>query len=188
MIATASAEAVGFGAAAVLFDAPAGPWLAGAIEGSCLGLAQGLVLARVRPGFPVAGWWAATAIVATLGWGSTSFFSGQGQGPEADTLAVLLMAAGLGGGMGLLLGTAQALVLRSRFGQAWLWVPASVAAWAAGMVPAFWVATAPFGPASAALDRLALGVAGGAAMGLIVGSVTGVALVRLPGRRSQRIA
>ena len=88
--------------------------------------------------------------------------------------------------MGTLLGTGQWIVLRRRFARAWTWMPASAVGWGLGMVPAFWVATAP-GAAPDALQLLGLGAAGGLLMGLAVGVVTGWRLAHLARGRLERM-
>lgn len=177
---TAVAEMLGYACAALLFPLWAGPVFGGFVEGTVLGAAQAALLKRHVGDFPVVAWWAVTATVATVGWGSASAFQGSGgSGVEPPMVLVLLAAAGLGAGMGLLMGAAQWLVLRRRFTRAWTWITASVIGWAIGMVPAFWVALVP--QAGAGLgERLGLGAAGGLLMGLAVGAVTGWTLGRLP--------
>ena len=182
LAATACAETVGYSCAAVLFGIPGGPLLGGLVEGTALGIAQGLVLRRRVRDFPVVAWWGITAALAAIGWGSASAFQGGGGGGGEPPVALIVLGgAGLGVAMGALLGTGQWLVLRQRFARAWTWVPASAVGWGAGMIPAFWVASAPQ-TAPGALELLGLGAAGGLLMGLAVGAVTGWQLSRLSGK------
>ncbi len=170
---------VGYACAAGLFPLSGGPLFGGLVEGTLLGVAQAAVLRRHVGDFPVIAWCAATAIVATVGWGSTSAFQAGGTGgTEPPMVLVLVGAAGLGAGMGLVMGAAQWLVLRRVFTRAWTWIPASVVGWGLGMVPAFWVATLPETGAGLG-ERLALGAIGGLLMGLAVGAVTGWNLGRM---------
>ena len=185
---TAAAEMVGYACAAVLFPVWGGPVLGGFAEGTVLGAVQAAVLRRHVSGFHAVAWWAATVTVATLGWGSASAFQGgggAGGGDEPATALVLAGAAGLGAGMGLVMGTAQWLVLRRRLAPAGTWIPTSILGWGIGMVPAFWVALLPQAGASAG-ERLGLGAAGGLLMGLAVGAVTGWALTRMSSRQPTR--
>lgn len=185
---TAAAEMAGYACAAVLFPLWGGPVLGGFAEGTVLGVVQAAVLRRHVPGFPAVAWWAATVTVATLGWGSASAFQGGGgggAGEEHSTALVLAGAAGLGAGMGLVMGTAQWLVLRRRLAPAWTWIPASILGWGIGMVPAFWVALLPEAGASVG-ERLGLGALGGLLMGLAVGAVTGSALSHMSSRQTTR--
>ena len=186
---TAAAEMFGYACAAVLFPLWGGPVFGGFAEGTVLGVVQAAVLSRHASGFPAVAWWAATATVATLGWGSASAFQGGGGGgggEEPSTALVLAGAAGLGAGMGLVMGAAQWLVLRRRFAPAWTWIPASICGWGIGMVPAFWVAMLPQAGAGFA-ERFGLGAMGGLLMGLAVGAVTGCALGHISRRRLPRL-
>ena len=184
---TAAAEMVGYACAAALFPLWGGPVFGGLAEGTVLGVVQAAVLKRHVSGFPGVAWWAATATVAALGWGSASAFQGGGGGGEEPSTALVLAgAAGLGAGMGLVMGAAQWLVLRRRFAPAWTWIPASIFGWGLGMVPAFWVAMLAQAGAGVA-ERLGLGALGGVLMGLAVGAVTGWALGHITRRRLARL-
>lgn len=177
-LATAGAETIGYAAAAVLFGLPAGPILAGMVEGTLLGLAQAAVLRRRLRSFPGATWWLLTAVVATAGWGSTSAFGGAEGGAEPGPWLTALLGAGLGVGMGVLMGAGQWLVLRRRLAPAWRWIPASALGWGLGMVPAMEVAALP-ATSPGVFGLLLLGAVGGFLMGAAVGLVTGWQLVRL---------
>ena len=173
---TAAAETAGYAAAAVLFSRPAGALLAGIVEGTCLGLLQGLALRRRLGRFPVLAWWLVTAAAATAGWAGTAAGGGEA-GAEPGVLATILLAALLGAVMGLVLGTLQWLVLRRRVEHAARWIPVSAAAWAVGMVPAMLVATAPSGRVPIG-TLLLLGAGGGLLMGTAVGAITGLLVAR----------
>jgi hypothetical protein len=98
--------------------------------------------------------------------------------------AALLLAgcatAVSGGGAGALVGVAQWLVLRHGARRATGWIGANALAWGIG-VPVVFVATR----AAAAFPlpvAVVVALAGAGAAGLLVGSVTGRAFVRMPPR------
>jgi hypothetical protein len=158
---------------------------AGAWEGLALGSAQAFLLARLgqRP----APWVAATAIVAILGYAGALGFGagGEGGGEEPAMLLVLLGAALMGAGMGILMGAAQAFVGRGVV-SAGSWIFANAIGWMPAMAAIFWPAMniAPDMP----LAEIALiGAAAGAVAGSCVGIATSFALpsgwARSPGGR-----
>lgn len=151
--------------------------LAGAIEGTALGYAQWLILWRALPAIAPRAWVLPTAVAAgiayllgllpsTLSDLSASF----GTILPASVLAAFLLLVSIG--------FAQWLTLRHHVPRAGWWVLANAAAWVAGLtVPIAAVALVPDG--SPTLAYIAAGVLSGWLMGLVVGAITGVALVRL---------
>ncbi len=187
-MATAAAETVGYACAAALSTMPAGPILAGVVEGTLLGGVQGYVLMRVARGFPGFAWWALTAAVATAGWGLSSGLQSMGGTSTEPPLGLVLAGAfAFGIVIGAVSGAAQWMLLRRRFERAWTWIPSCAVGWGVGMVPALWVATVPQ-TAPGLAELLFLGAVGGLLMGAAVGAVTGFTLSRLVPRTFGRLA
>lgn len=110
--------------------------VSGAIAGAIIGMGQGLALS-MRPS-ALAAWTAATAVGLGLSLAAVTAVIGQ--------IGTTSEAVALGAVAGLVLGAGQALVLQRRgVRNAWMWVPASAVAWAAG-----WLVTASVGVALAA--------------------------------------
>ena len=169
----------GRGAATTLSLVVAG----GLVEGVALGGLQAAGLSRLVAGLDRRRWLLVTTAVAGVGWAAASApsaLSGPGDGLGPPLLPVLGGAAGLGVVMGLLLGAAQATVLRGRVGHPWRWVLASATAWAPAMVLIFLGATAP-GADWPVLAVVALGTLTGAAAGTVLGLVSGWFLPGLDG-------
>ncbi|KPL68199.1 hypothetical protein SZ64_08735 [Erythrobacter sp. SG61-1L] len=175
-------------------DSPAAAWTiylamvsVGAVEGGAIGFFQWRILQRLFPNLPARHWIGATVAVAILGWASGMLPSTLSAGsPPAGAEAVaepgmafiLLASAGMGAAGGLIFGFAQWLVLRRHTSHAVLWLPANILGWAIAMMWIFLAATWPdmtTPPLFIALSALA----GGAAAGLSIGAVTGIALLRL---------
>ena len=186
---TAAGELVGFAAPALVMAAGTmGGWndtaqllsilLSGAVEGAALGLAQFIAL---RPAFPALSgraWVLGTALGAVVAYLlamiAVALF-GAGTIP-----VVLLVLAGVALGAGFLvsIGLSQWLVLRKHLRHAGWWIPANAAAWTIGVaVPFGTFALVPDGAPFWAWATA--GIAGGVLMGLVVGALTGMALVRL---------
>ncbi len=159
----------------------------GAIEGVVVGLLQWHVLRGPFPQIGRVAWTVATLIGALAAWflGSLPSTMLSGGAEPADPAAyepaawvVLLMAAGMGLVLGILLGYPQWRLLRKHVRGAWIWLPANALAWALGMPLIF-----------ATIDRvmeikllLLAGFAmllGLAITGAVVGLVHGAALVQL---------
>ena len=145
----------------------------GLIEGLALGGLQAAGLGRLLPGLDRRRWLLVTTAVAGLGWALASApaaLSGTDDGSAPPLLLVLSGAAGLGAVMGLILGAAQARVLRGHVRHPWRWVGASATAWAPAMAVIFLGATAPEAewsvPAVVALGT-ATGLVAGAVLGLV---------------------
>jgi uncharacterized membrane protein YhaH (DUF805 family) len=115
------------------------------VTGAILGICQALIL---RPFLRSSGWWALATI---FGW-MLGFYLGA---EFAGYLGLTELAFGVvtGGGIGLVLGLAQWLVLRKRFRGAGWWVLANMLAWMGGMMPY---------------------LPGANAMGLVFGASTGI--------------
>lgn len=144
----------------------------GLVEGLALGGLQAAGLGRLLPGLDRRRWLLVTTAVAGLGWALASApaaLSGTDDGSAPPLLLVLGGAATLGAVMGLLLGAAQAGVLRGHVRHPWRWVCASAAAWAPAMAVIFLGATAPEADWSAPAV-----VALGTATGLVAGAVLGL--------------
>ena len=159
----------------------------GAIEGSVVGLLQWLVLRHPFPGIARRTWVLATIIGAVVAWffgslPSTLIDIGAQQSgavaQEPSAATVLLLAAGMGLMLGIILAYPQWRVLRRVVANAWWWIPANSVAWAFGMAIIFAAMDLAFAQAtpagSAAVIAAALLLAGAA-----VGAVHGLALVRL---------
>jgi hypothetical protein len=166
-------------------DAP--PWptyfvilVAGAIEGSCLGYAQGVVLRRRLAELPVAPFTAFTAAGAVLAYALGMLPSTLGEG-SADVPVVLLVAASTVGGLLLLgsIGGAQWLVLRRVTHAAQQWPFATAGAWAAGLAVFFLLATPLWQEGQPLALTIAIGVLAGSAMAVTVAAISGFAALRL---------
>ena len=162
----------------------------GAIEGSIVGILQWSVLRRPFPAINRRSWVLATVIGAMIAWffgslPSTLMDMGAQQTgaemQEPSTVVMLLLAAGMGAVLGVVLAYPQWRILRKVADQAWLWIPANSAAWALGMAVIFAAMDIAFGmptlTGSIAAIAIALLLAGA-----LVGAVHGLALVALAAR------
>jgi hypothetical protein len=114
---------------------------AGAIEGSILGACQWWALSRVFPRVRAFAWILVTALGGALGWLVGSFaaalaasasgtVAGDGAaGHEPTLVTTLLVSAGVGSLLGLMIGSSQWLVLRRHAASAGVWVPANILGW-----------------------------------------------------------
>ncbi|NIS67671.1 MAG: hypothetical protein GTO12_01575 [Proteobacteria bacterium] len=114
----------------------------GALEGLIVGWAQWSVLRYAVAGITRRSWVVATIVGAILAWmlGSIPMTVAGLSGASASAVAeeppqalVLILAAALGLGAGLILSVAQWRVLKGHVNRAWRWLPANALAWAAGM-------------------------------------------------------
>lgn len=164
------------------------------LEGTAVGVAQGMVLRRRLPQLPLRTWWLATGLGALVAWilGMTpstmmdlAEMGGSGPPPEVSDALQLLLAAGMGLVLGPILALAQWWVLRRHVAGAGWWIPANALAWAVGMPVIFLglgLAVEVASVASAvAVAALCLLVAGA-----VVGAVHGLFLVRLLFGRANR--
>ncbi|WP_189940822.1 nitroreductase/quinone reductase family protein [Streptomyces aurantiogriseus] len=184
---TTLGEAAGFcvpaAAGAIASDAStaiAWPMLvaAGTAEGALLGAAQAHVLARVMPDLRPRRWVAATAVAAGFAW-----MLGLLPSLVAPRVGFSPAVAGLAAVDGVLvllsLGTAQWWVLHRHVTDAWKWIPATAAAWLAGLAVFFSVTMPLWQPGQSPLLIAGIGVLAGLLMAGTVAAVTGWALVRL---------
>ncbi|HET8631891.1 MAG TPA: hypothetical protein VFL91_31080 [Thermomicrobiales bacterium] len=198
MLANMVGEVVGFGLAAVLVAlaaarvaATSGPpgWAVavaavlavGAVEGTAVGLAQGLVLRGCLPAITWRAWVPATVAGTVLAWGAGMVIGstvGDAVALPESAAATLLGAAAIGAIAGTLLSAAQTLVLRRAARAAWWWVAAHAGALAAGMFVAF-AGMGLIGPATPVPVVAAIGAATGLGIGGLVAALTGLALLRL---------
>lgn len=171
-------EAVGFGAAMALgrgvvavvgepgdLGTLALASAAGAIEGACLGAAQGLVLRRSWPRLRVGAWARATMVGGALAWalGMTAGSHGPGAMPPLWVVGIVMIASGLV--FGGILGAAQAVVLRRHARGAGRWIAANAVGWMIGLMFAYaGIALTPE-PGASATD-VAVMAACGAAMAI----------------------
>lgn len=199
MVAVATVVGVGFLGAVVDVapdpgDGPAADVLlvmfaaaAGALEGAVVGASQAWVLRDLLgPGVP-RGWTAASAAGGAVAWGGCLFVNllapASGFGSQEWLLAFVIV----GFVLGAVIGVAQWTLLRERMPNAGWWIPANGAAWVfgtgvviAGVRLLEW--------AGGEVSFVALLALLGLASGLMVGGVTGLALVglmrgRVPGMR-----
>jgi hypothetical protein len=121
----------------------------GAIEGTILGLAQWTAMCFHFPAIQRRSWVLATLAGALVAWAFGSLPStlmslnaeaAQTSSPsqEPETWLMLLLAAGMGAILGIVLSFFQWLVLRRHVSQAWTWLPANSLAWLTGMPIIFW--------------------------------------------------
>lgn len=155
---------------------------AGGWEGLCLGLAQGLVLARA--GVCVSCWTLATALAALLGYGlslmgGAGLDTGAAEAPAPPLALMLAGAAAIGAVMGGLMGAAQWNAARRLFTLR-RWVVANVAGWAAAM-PCIFAGASLVGEDWPLWQIAASGALSGAAAGVLLGFVTSPALPRSVG-------
>jgi hypothetical protein len=168
--------------------------LLGTFEGVVVGYAQSAVLCRELPRFSRRDWLWITAAGAFAAWvlGSTPSVligaaaeAGAAPVPEIGAALEIVLAAGLGLVVGLILGGPQWWVLRRYVRRAGWWAPANALAWAVAMPLIFLAAGLPTATTPwPQLVALALGT--GLAAGAIVGAVHGVALVWLVRRNAFR--
>jgi hypothetical protein len=194
-------EIVGFGLAAVAGAVLLGPiggaeglfaallmllgiLVIGGLEGSAVGLAQWHVLRGVLPALRRGTWLAATVAGAVLAWGAGMALGpamgdgGASGGSESTPMAMLAGAAIIGIVAGILLSTAQWLVLQRFVRRAIWWVPAHALGWAMGMLVAF-AGVSFIAPETPMTLVAAIGAATGLLMGAVVSAITGIAVVRL---------
>jgi hypothetical protein len=159
----------------------------GAVEGTVVGLLQWSVLRAPFPQVTRRAWLLATLAGALAAWflGSLpSTLTGLGGDPsgasaqEPETWLMMLLAAGMGLVLGLILALPQWHILRRHARRARAWLPANAAAWAIGMPVIFAAVDLAYraGTIAGAAGILAAALA---LTGAIVGAVHGTALVWL---------
>jgi hypothetical protein len=149
---------------------------AGTAEGGVLGLAQALALRAALPELRTNAWVCATAVAAAVSWAIGSVPVATGSGIAAVPRAALV---GCGAVLLLSMGVLQWTVLRRHVRHAVWWIPATAAAWLAGLVAFLAVTTPLWQEGQPAAVLVAIGALGGLVMAAVVAAVTGLALVRL---------
>ncbi|WP_217707184.1 nitroreductase/quinone reductase family protein [Nonomuraea rhodomycinica] len=150
--------------------------MAGAVEGTVLGLAQAYALRAALPAVATRDWVRATVAGAVVAWlvGALPIVLGAGvlRWPPA---MLALLGVTLLGGMGLL----QWRVLRRHVRGAFRWVIATAGSWTVAL-GAFTLVTTPlWQEGQPGWLVVAIGLLGGAVMAATVAALTGSALVRL---------
>jgi hypothetical protein len=156
IIANALAELVGLGTVALLvmlltprlesgltFGIALMLFASVSVEGLCVGAAQWWVL-REQLSLKAFPWIGMTVLGGTVAWligmiaGSTLSFEAETTAVTEPGLIMTLLLSGLMGlGLGVMLGTAQWLVLKNYVKRAVWWIPANAVAWLVGMVIIF---------------------------------------------------
>jgi MFS family permease len=153
----------------------------GLVEGAALGWLQAGALADLLGPRRRRRWFTATVLVAGVGWAAASApatLAEPGEGTSPPMLVVLLAAAGLGAGMGSLLGAAQAWALRGAVRHPARWIGASVVGWSLAM-PVIFLGATTAGAAWPAWAVVGLGTATGLVAGGVLGVSTAPFLARL---------
>ncbi len=181
-------EALGIAAVAAAYAAidrgilVAPTWIlvAGAWEGLSLGIAQSLVLRKI--GVRSSHWIVLTVAGAVAGY-ALSLIGGAGQqsssASEPSAMLLILLGAGLGVVMGLLMGAVQWIAARGKIA-ATAWIGMNALGWAPAMAIILLAASAAERAWSMTVIIL-VGAAAGSAAGIAVGAVTAFAL---PGGQS----
>lgn len=162
--------------------------LSGGVEATIVGLAQWWAMRSWFPGVSRFAWWRGTLIGALIAYvlgylPSTLMNMGEATSQSAPMeepaqWIVLLLAAGMGAVGGAVLSFAQWLELRRAVGNAGIWIPANMLAWALGMPVIFWGVDMAFKIAE--IWQSVLVMAGSLFVaGAVVGAVHGAFLVRL---------
>jgi hypothetical protein len=143
-----------------------------------LGLAQGRALHRSLPALSQRTWVLATALGAMAAYLLAMIAVALGDFAQRHVALLVVGGAVLGIGFLLSIGFLQWLVLRRHLPKAGWWMPANAVAWPLGVaMPFILLALVP--DASPFWVWAVTGIASGVLMGLIVGAITGLALVRL---------
>lgn len=152
----------------------------GALQGAVLGFTQWLVLRRYVKHI---GWWIlSTSIGAVVAWLIALkvsllliliFFNSA----MFVTLSAPLLQAVflLGAWVGLVLGIAQWLVLRSHVRSGALWIVANALAWGLGLLVAM-IGASLVTPGDVGLKTTLVGLATGSTAGVVIGGISGIAL------------
>lgn len=156
----------------------------GAYEGAIVGAAQWLVLRRLWPSLGAKRWIAATMSGAVVAWmlgripsalADWESASGGVGHPAPGLMTIVLLSAAAGAALGLILGTAQWVVLRAHVRRAGWWIVANALAWAAGM-PLIFIAAGLPGPHTSMLSIAALLLLTVGVAGTVVGAIEGAFL------------
>ncbi len=157
------------------------PWMirglmvfAGFVEGACVGGAQVALLRRRFPELSAWGFTAVTGLGMAAGWAVGSVVAGGSEdfsSPNSGTMIVYALASGVG--LGAILGTAQALLLRRHSEVARRWITANVIGWALAMLVSYFGTNAmpagAYGPGALGVLLITGGL-----MGAVVGVSTGL--------------
>jgi uncharacterized protein DUF6544 len=165
--------------------------IAGAVEGTVLGIAQAVVLRREFLGLSRVPWAAATAVGAATAWFvgmlPSTFYSTWSDWPPYLTVPVGVV---LGLVVLVSVGFAQWTVLRHHVARSRSWVPANAVAWGAGLAVLFGICMPLWREGQPVALTVAIGVLGGLAMAVTVACLTAAWLTRLvcprDGRTSPR--
>jgi hypothetical protein len=142
--------------------------LKGAIAFGLLGLLQGSALSLARP-LPLAAWSAVAGVLIMLGVRLV--------GPDADAHSIPARA-GIGAATGVVLGCLQGIALRGLIRQLIVWPLVLSLAWGLGYtVEAAVIAMA--GEVANADQQFALAAAGGTLACMIIGGISGIAILKL---------
>jgi hypothetical protein len=165
--------------------------IAGALEGTLLGLLQWQALKDKFSTIPRREWWFYTVLVAVLGWFlgmlPSLFFipaADPNQAPSNSGLdfnnPFIFFGLSLGSGLvlGAIFGFFQWLVLRKYADKAHQWILANALGWGLGLSWIYLFASLPTEYTSVAFNIL-MGIIGGLLAGLSVGAVTGIYLLKL---------
>jgi len=158
--------------------------LAAVPEGLILGGLQTIGLRMFVPDVSARRWIGATILVGFLGWGIGTFIPmfvvteapAGGSDPRAELRGAVLFAAVFGLLIGAVFGVAQAWGLPRGGGRRLAWVIANAVGWALALPMIYGAAQIATG-FSGWGARIAVWAAGGAAAGIVIGMVTGVALL-----------
>jgi uncharacterized integral membrane protein len=165
--------------------------LAGAIEGSLLGVLQWRALKDKFPQIPLRDWWFYTVLVAVLGWFlgmMPSLFFVPAQNPASNAapsgidfenpLIILGLSTAMGLVLGAIFGLFQWFALRKQVQKAHRWILANALGWGLGLAWIYLLASLPDEQSSLAFN-VSMGILGGLLAGLSVGAVTGIFLLNL---------
>jgi hypothetical protein len=163
--------------------------LAAIPEGLILGGLQAIGVKVFIPAASARRWILATIFVGLLGWGIGTFIpmfivtetpGAAAPDPTSELAGVMIFAAGFGLLIGAVFGAAQAWGLPRGGGRRWSWTIANAVGWAVALPMIYGAANiATEVPRWAA--KLAIWAAGGCVAGLLIGIVTGVALLLMKG-------
>jgi uncharacterized membrane protein len=162
--------------------------LLGMFEGFVVGAAQGSVIAQRLADFKIRSWVMATMIGALLAWTlgmlpstlTNLAASAASSAPpmEMPDWIVYLLAMPLGAVAGLILASAQWVVLRHWVTRASWWLPANALAWLVGM-PIIFVGTSVIQPDMSAFQAAALMLIAIAVTGAVIGAIHGWCLIKI---------
>ncbi|WP_328325731.1 hypothetical protein OHA70_36285 [Kribbella sp. NBC_00382] len=160
--------------------------IAGAVEGTLLGLGQASVLRLALPHLPRRRWIVSTSVAAAL-----AYLIGLSPSLLADRVShwPVVVLAGAGFSLGVILlasiGTAQWLILRTEVPKAQIWIIATAAAWLVGLGVFLGFAMPLWRPGQPQLLTVGIGLAGGLLMAATTSAITAIAIRRLVDKRAR---